>query len=237
MTNFEEVMSKHYNYWLNPPAGGQACLPAGRYTEIYQMSTNKKGLVYVFSGEGKGKTSAALGIAIRSLAHNQKVVWISWYKDTSWPIGEIRLSEMLIKKYRDRLMMYWIGKGFYLKDNKTKRVGESGVVYDFDTPVGHKIAAESGLKLANDVLAGKIPHRGSSPDLLVLDEILVAVEDKLLSKKDIVELISKRGMINMVLTGRGETDWLKERVDLISEINKVKHPFDLGKLAVSGLDF
>lgn len=152
-------------------------------------------------------------------------------------MGEIKLPEMLTKKYKDKLTMYWIGKGFYLKDNKTKRVGESGTVYDFDTPEGHKIAAESGLKLAGDILAGRIPHGGNLPDLLVLDEILVAVTDKLLFKKDIIKLISKRGMTNVILTGRGETDWLKERVDLISEINKVKHPFDLGKLAVSGLDF
>ena len=59
------------------------------------MSTNKKGLVYVISGEGKGKTSAALGMVVRSLAHGRRVVWISWYKDNSWPIGEIRLPEML----------------------------------------------------------------------------------------------------------------------------------------------
>ena len=112
-----------------------------------------------------------------------------------------------------------------------------GKVFDFDTPVGHKIAAESGIKLVDDVLAGKIPQWGRPPDLLVLDEILVTVKDKLLFKKDIIKLISKRGGTNIVLTGRGETEWLKDCVDLISEINKVKHQFDLGRLAVAGLDF
>ncbi len=175
-------------------------------------------------------------MVVRSLAHGRRVVWISWYKDTSWPIGEIRLPEMLTKKYKDNLLMYWIGKGFYFKDSKMKEVGRAKV-FDFDTPVGHKIAAESGLKLANDVLEGKIPQWGSAPDLLVLDEILVAVKDGLLFKKDIMKLISKRRMTNVILTGRGEVDWLKGRVDLISEINKVKHPFDLGTLAVVGLDF
>jgi len=218
------------------------------------MSTNKKGLVYVFSGEGKGKTSAALGMVVRSLVHGRRVVWISWYKDTSWPVGEIRLPEILTKKYKDRLMMYWVGKGFYFKNSRTSGEARSrfarqklknskmrevarAKVFDFDTPVGHKIAAESGLKLANDVLAGKIPLWGNLPDLLVLDEILVAVKDKLLLKKNITKLISKRGRTNLVLTGRGETDWLRERVDLISEVNKVKHPFDSGTLAVAGLDF
>lgn len=200
------------------------------------MSTNKKGLVYVISGEGKGKTSAALGMVVRSLAHGRRVVWISWYKDNSWPIGEIRLPEMLTKEYKDRLMMYWIGKGFYIKNSKMREVAR-GKVFDFDTPVGHKIAAESGIKLVDDVLAGKIPQWGRPPDLLVLDEILVTVKDKLLFKKDIIKLISRRGGTNIVLTGRGETEWLKDCVDLISEINKVKHQFDLGRLAVAGLDF
>lgn len=208
------------------------------------MDTNKKGLVYVFSGEGKGKTSAALGIVLRSLGHNQRVVWISWYKDTSWPIGEIRLPKILSKKYKDRLRMYWVGRGFYIKNSRTQELKNSRVrevwrarVFDFDTPVGHKIAAVSGLKLANDILARKIPQWGGPPDLLVLDEILVAVKDKLLFKKDIIKLISKRGGTNVVLTGRGRMEWLSQKVDLISEINKVKHPFDLGKLAVAGLDF
>lgn len=208
------------------------------------MSTNEIGLVYVFSGEGKGKTSAALGIVLRSLAHDQRVVWISWYKDISWPIGEVRLPVMLSKKYKDRLMMYWVGRGFYIKNSKTQKLENSKMrevgrakIFDFDTPVGHKIAAESGLKLADDVLERKIPQWGSPPDLLVLDEILVAVKDKLLFKKDIIKLISKRRGTNIVLTGRGETERLSRKVDLISVINKVKHPFDLEKLAVAGLDF
>ncbi len=208
------------------------------------MSTNKNGLVYVFSGEGKGKTSAALGMVVRSLAHGRRVVWISWYKDNSWPIGEIRLPEMLTKEYKDRLMMYWVGRGFYVKNSKTQKLENPKMrragrakIFDFDTPVGHKIAAESGIKLADDVLAEKIPQWGSAPDLLVLDEILVAVKDRLLFKKDIIKLISRRRMTNVILTGRGEVDWLKARVDLISEINKVKHQFDLGRLAVAGLDF
>lgn len=208
------------------------------------MSTNRKGLVYVFSGEGKGKTSAALGMVIRSLAHNRRVVWISWYKDTSWPIGEIGLPKMLTKKYQDGLVMYWIGKGFYFKNPRTQELKNSRVrevgrakIFDFDTPVGHKVAAESGLKLANDVLSGKIPRRGSSANLLVLDEILVAVHDKLLFKKDIIRLISNRGTTNVVLTGRGEVAWLEKSVDLVSQINKVKHPLDLGILAIPGLDF
>ncbi len=185
-------------------------------------------------------------MVVRSLAHGRRVVWISWYKDTSWPIGEIRFPGMLTKKYKDRLKMYWVGRGFYLANGELrttneKRYKQVGVinskVFDFDTPVGHKIAAESGIKLADDVLSGKIPQWGSGPDLLILDEVLVAVGDGLLFKKDIIKLISKRGMTNVILTGRGKTDWLKGRVDLISEINKVKHPFDLGKLAVAGLDF
>ncbi len=201
------------------------------------MRTNNSGLVYVFTGNGKGKTSAALGMVVRSLGHNQKVAWVSWYKTRQWPIGEVRLPEMLSAMFRKRIKMYWVGKGFYLLDSKKKKVGRTGTVYDFDTPEGHKFAAESGLKLAKDLLTAEIPTGGTKIDLLVLDEVLVAVEDRLLSKKDIIGLIKLRGKTNIVLTGRGKVGWLTEKVDLVSEIQKVKHPYDKGLLAVPGMDF
>lgn len=193
-------------------------------------------MVYVFTGNGKGKTSAAIGCALRSLAHNLTVTWISWYKNTDWPIGEVQLPVMLLPKYRKNLEMYWMGKGFYLRNSKTKKVNQSRV-HDFDTQEGHKKAAESGLNLAKDILNKKIPRGGTSLNLLILDEILVAVADGLLQQKDIVELIKLRNKTNIILTGRGEIGWLTDSVDLISIIDNSKHPYDRGIMALPGLDF
>lgn len=58
-------------------------------------SRSGKGLIYIFTGEGKGKTSAALGVALRSLCIDKKVAWISWYKQSSWPISELNWSKFM----------------------------------------------------------------------------------------------------------------------------------------------
>ncbi|HSV95248.1 MAG TPA: cob(I)yrinic acid a,c-diamide adenosyltransferase [Spirochaetia bacterium] len=180
----------------------------------------KEGLVYVFEGYGKGKTSAALGVTVRMLLNKKKVVWISWYKEKSWKISEMKLP----KTFQNDLKMYWIGKGFY------------GGPIDHDTPDGHKNAAISGILLAKSVLFGK-EGTGGMVDLLVLDEVLRAVNDRLLTIEDVLEIVKMRDKTHVVLTGHDCPREIKEIADLVTEMKKIKHPYDKGVLAVSGLDF
>jgi len=174
----------------------------------------KKGMIYVFTGEGKGKTSAALGVAVRAVCNGMKVGWMSWYKEESWPISEKNLPSRLDL---EGLEMYFIGKGFYKLPT------------DHVTEKEHKKAAEDGLKLAEKLI--------KRVDVLILDEINNAISDGLVEKNKVMDLLKKRGKIHVILTGRGASRSVLEVADLVTECKKIKHPFDKGVKAVKGLDF
>lgn len=186
----------------------------------------EKGLIYIFSGEGKGKTSGALGVSLRMLLIDKKVVWISWFKNKKWPISEVRLERIFPKSLR----MYWTGSGFYIK-GKRKARANTVWVHDTENENNHIEAAKAGLEIANKVLDEGVT------DLLVLDESIQAIKDGLIDESEILELIKKRGSTNIILTGRGVTAKLIKRADLVTEMKKIKHFYDSGGLAVKGLDY
>lgn len=184
-----------------------------------------KGLIYVFTGEGKGKTSAALGVATRSLLNGEQVVWVAFYKQASWGLSEAKLKDKF-----PNLEMYFAGKGFKI-GRKIVPVGNKGhVVVDTASEEEHRQAAESGLELAANSMQEK-------PFLLVMDEVVNAVSEGLLREEDILQVIEKRGDVHIVLTGRGATKGIIKASDLVTECRKIKHPYDRGELAVKGLDF
>lgn len=183
------------------------------------------GLVYVFTGEGKGKTSAALGVATRSLLLGEKVSWVAFYKQESWGLAEAKLRDKF-----PNLEMSFTGKGFNI-GKKTAPVGNKGhVVVDTASQDEHKKAAEKGLEVVRQKLLTK-------PFLLVMDEILNAVSEGLLGEDRVMEVVKMRGETHVVLTGRGASEALIDTADLVTECRKIKHPYDVGKLAVYGLDF
>jgi len=171
---------------------------------------SKLGLVYVFTGDGKGKTSAALGVAVRAASNGMRVGWVSWYKEKKWPISEMKLKLKNLK-------MYWLGEGFFRLPT------------DHASPKDHKDAAQNALKQAEKLLP--------KVDVLVLDEVNNAVKDKLINLNDLMDLISKRGKTHLILTGRGATRRVLVGADLVTECKKIKHPFDKGLKAVKGLDY
>lgn len=185
------------------------------------------GLVYVFTGEGKGKTSAALGVATRSLLLGERVVWVAFYKQESWGLAEAKLKEKF-----SNLDMKFVGKGFRI-GKKTAPVGNKGhVVVDTASEDEHRMAAEQGLELVQEKLEGTEPCF-----LLVMDEVLNAVSEGLLESKQVMEVLKKRGNTHVVLTGRGASKEIVEAADLVTECKKIKHPYDMGMLAVHGLDY
>lgn len=181
-------------------------------------------MIYCFTGDGKGKTSAALGIVVRSLLIDKKVLWVSWYKSNTWDISE----KKLVEKFPDNLTMVWAGKGFFLKDKKSVVVNNS-TIHDFDTPQGHRKSAEDAL--------GIIKSTGGGYDLIVMDEILNAVDDGLIREEELGVTLNFLNKSHVVLTGRGVTAEMIKICDLVTEVKKIKHPFDKGLLAVKGLDF
>lgn len=186
----------------------------------------------MFVGDGKGKTSAALGVALRMLLIEKRVIWISWFKSEEWQISEMKA----ISKFPDSLEMYWMGAGFFIDEGKDKndtvvKKTKVGYVHDRHANSVHISRAKEGVSLAKEILEeGKV-------DLLVLDEIVRAVSDGLISDRDVIDIIKNRKNTHIVMTGHDRNEVLEKYIDLITEMKKIKHPYDVGRIAERGLDF
>ncbi|OIP79860.1 cob(I)yrinic acid a,c-diamide adenosyltransferase [Candidatus Peregrinibacteria bacterium CG22_combo_CG10-13_8_21_14_all_44_10] len=170
--------------------------------------------ILVLTGNGKGKTTSAFGTAIRALGHNRRVLIIQFMKEL--PTGELTF----LSKLRDpNLRTHQAGVGFH------KIRGEHA------TEDEHKATMQKGLNLLENEL---VNH---SPNLVVLDEVNVACELKLLDSQKILEIIEKNPKISFILTGRDAPQEFIEIADLITDMQEVRHPFQSGKLAQEGIDF
>ncbi|MEM2141145.1 MAG: cob(I)yrinic acid a,c-diamide adenosyltransferase [Nitrososphaera sp.] len=174
-----------------------------------------RGLVIVYTGKGKGKTTAALGIVLRAVGHGYKVGMIQFIKG-EWYYGELTSSKRLEPEFE----MIAAGKGF---------VG----IIDDDHPIeDHQDAAKQALSIAREKLAS------GAYDVLILDEINYAVKLNLLSEQDVLDLIKSRPQkTTIVLTGNYAPESVLQVADLITEMREVKHPYQSGIKAKKGIDF
>lgn len=193
------------------------------------------GLIYIFTGEGKGKTSAALGVALRSFASGLSVAWVAWYKQSGWGISEFNLPQILNSH---RFQIFALGKGFHIPSKKATHLDQnlkaaplaSGAkALDTASEAEHQQAAKAALKKAHSLI--------NQVDLLILDEVNNALHDGLINLQDLKHLLEKRGSTHLILTGRDAHAEIIKAADLVTDMKKVKHPYDQGKLAVKGLDF
>lgn len=175
----------------------------------------QRGLIIVFTGEGKGKTSAAMGIALRASGHKMYVSVIQFIK-SGQATGESRAAERLAPEVE----FLSLGKGFVSGPNGAKSLNE------------HKKAAETALARARQrVSAG-------SWDVVVLDEINNAVSLGLLDIAGVLDLVrSKPARLHLVLTGRDAHPDLIAVADLVTEMRQIKHPYERGVPAQRGIDF
>lgn len=188
---------------------------------MFENFEQKESVIVVYTGEGKGKTSAALGLVARALGNRWNVAFIQFIK--YWGVGEHVFLHDIMSLYKDQLYFYKGGKGFY----------EAGDLSAQDiTPVQHKEAAEETFQEAlNAATDGK--H-----DLVVCDEINNAVHDGLLDKSYLLRLIEERSpKTSLCFTGRNFPMELLDNVDIATDMTKVKHHFDDQFLANPGIDF
>lgn len=176
----------------------------------------QKGLVVVFTGEGKGKTSAALGIALRACGHKQYVSMVQFIKSPGNNTGEALMAERLAPHFEFASS----GKGFVLGPNGRVSLAE------------HKKAAQEALELARrKMLAG-------SWDVLILDEINNAVKLGLIDLAEVLELVKSKPLkLHLILTGRDAHPDLISLADMVTEMRSVKHPYENGVPAQKGIDF
>ena len=174
----------------------------------------KPGLVLINTGNGKGKTTAALGVALRHAGYGRKVLVLQFIKGT-WHYGELEALKLI-----PDITLVRSGAGFYriLDDKYPEEV--------------HRKAAAEGLALA------RLAVSSGEYTLVVLDEIIYAIGEGLLALADVVSLLAlRRPEVSVILTGRDAPPELVELADTVTEMREIKHPFQQGVLALKGIDY
>src|SRR5579871_904979 len=172
----------------------------------------KPGLVLINTGDGKGKTTAALGVALRHAGYGRPVLVLQFIKGT-WHYGELESLKRI-----PEITLVRAGAGFYkiLDDHFPEEV--------------HKKAAADGLALARQAVSS------GEYSLVVLDEIIYAIDEGLLALDEVVAMLAlRRPEVSVILTGRHAPQALIDLADTVTEMREVKHPFREGILALKGI--
>jgi cob(I)alamin adenosyltransferase len=179
------------------------------------MPDTKRGLIIVHTGPGKGKTTAALGIAFRAVGQGLKVLMVQFIKG-SWHYGELDAAKMLGDARFEILPM---GRGF--------------------VKVGAEKPDPEDVRLVEEAwqfAAGKI--KGGDYEMVILDEINYAINYKMLDPEGVVEVLrQKPEMLHVILTGRNAHPAIVECADLVTEMREVKHPYQKGVMAQRGIEY
>ena len=180
------------------------------------------GQIHIYIGNGKGKTTAAVGLAARAAGAGKKVLFCQFVKAASarasgeWPLS----SEISVLKSVKNISVKVLGKGFV------------GILGDSKKRVEHVKAAKKGFEWLKEQILGK------RFQVIVADELVSAIELKLLSEKEVAILFSlKKNFEALVLTGHKKYNALIEAADMVTEMKMFKHPYYKGTIAQRGIDF
>jgi cob(I)alamin adenosyltransferase len=176
------------------------------------MNRMKKGFIQVYTGNGKGKTTAAIGQVIRASGHGFKTCFIQFMKD--YPYGEI----IALEQYKDSITLL--------------RFGNDNFVFKKQAPSENDLdSAERGMQAAGEAItSGKY-------DIVVLDELCVAIYFKLLSTEKVLEWIDRKpDGLELIITGRYCPQPIINRADLVTEMKEVKHYYSRNIKARKGIE-
>ncbi len=175
----------------------------------------ERGLILVYTGDGKGKTTAALGLCVRAVGHGRKIRIIQFIK-SDWPYGE----REGLKRLGPDVQCDSLGLGCI------------GILGDDKPWEEHQTAARKAFEIAREAIIS------GTYDIVILDEINVAMDLKLLSPDMVMGLLrTKPPQVHLVLTGRGAPPEILEMADLVTEMKEIKHPYRQGQPARKGIDF
>ncbi|OGG18489.1 hypothetical protein A2721_01735 [Candidatus Gottesmanbacteria bacterium RIFCSPHIGHO2_01_FULL_47_48] len=175
-------------------------------------------MLIIYTGTGKGKTTAAFGLALRASGYGQKVCILQFVKEESWPEG----ARVAIRKHLKNITIKALGSGFV------------GIMGDQKPLEEHQQSAAIALKEAEKAI------RSKKYNLIILDELLGSLHGGLLNDSDVQNLLltaNRYPLTALVLTGRHAPQWLIDKADLVTEMKEVKHPFQKGLQAKKGIDF
>ncbi|MDW7772048.1 MAG: cob(I)yrinic acid a,c-diamide adenosyltransferase [Desulfobulbaceae bacterium] len=177
-------------------------------------NTNDRGngLLMLFTGNGKGKTTAALGQAFRAIGHGFKVCMIQFIKG-NWKYGELGSA----RQFSGLLDVHVMGRGFTWTSD------------DLDKDIA---AAREAWNFARQVIREDRHH------IVILDELTYLINYNMIDEQDVIDTLKSRpaGM-HIVITGRGASQKLIDAVDLVTEMVDVKHPYEYGVQAQKGIEF
>jgi len=173
------------------------------------VEKDSKGLVHVYTGDGKGKTTAALGLAMRAVGQGMKVAFIQFLKGL--PCGELFFAQ----QYKPfEIVQISVGDSFKKSKEQLSQEARQTLAY-----------AEQ------EIVSGKY-------DLVILDEIFIAINQGLITVKQVLDLLdAKPGSVELVLTGRKAPPEIVQRADLVTEMLLIKHPFTGGTSARRGIEY
>lgn len=173
----------------------------------------EKGLILVFTGQGKGKTTAGLGLVLRTLGHRERVAIVQFIKG-GWEPGEARA----LKAFGDQVSWHALGEGFTWETQDRER-DQQLVEAAWETALGYL--------------------RDSSVKLVLLDELNVALKLGYISAETVIAGLNERpALTHVAVTGRGAPEALVARADLVTEMTLVHHPFrEQGVKAQAGIEF
>ncbi|MFR9565333.1 MAG: cob(I)yrinic acid a,c-diamide adenosyltransferase [Rikenellaceae bacterium] len=172
------------------------------------------GLIHIYTGDGKGKTTSAIGLATRALGGGLKVCYCSFHKRPE-RYGYTEMDSL--RKLGARVENF--AKGHPHLDRSLD-------------PVVIKRETEEALDQIAEVI------KGGDYQLLIMDEVLISVRDNYISEQQLLQFIdTKPEGLELVLTGRGATQAVMDRADYVSNIQKVKHPYDSGIMSRKGIEF
>jgi cob(I)alamin adenosyltransferase len=178
----------------------------------------EKGLVQIYTGHGKGKTTAAFGLALRAAGQGNKVLIYQFLKPASLDIGErFAIQSGAVRIRIETLDVPWDMSGSLDDDKAVAKI---------------QSAISDALKRITQTAEKK------KYDMLILDEIVFCLSEGLAKFQDVKNLIEKRhSAVEIILTGRGATAELIELADLVTEMKNIKHPFDKGIPARKGIEY
>ncbi|MCR3921411.1 MAG: cob(I)yrinic acid a,c-diamide adenosyltransferase [Firmicutes bacterium] len=175
--------------------------------------TDRQGIVMVYTGNGKGKTTSALGLALRASGHGEKIMMVQFRKSDP-TYGEIQA----IRKFLPTMTV--------VQSERSRFRGKGG----FDP--------EDFADAANVFGIGRDALLSGEYDLVIFDEINFAIYNDFVTVTDVLEMLKARPKhVNVVLTGRYAADAIMEAADLVSEVRAVKHHFEAGIKAQQGVEF
>jgi cob(I)alamin adenosyltransferase len=179
------------------------------------MNRLEKGYVQVYTGNGKGKTTAAIGQGVRSAGNGLRVYMLQFLKTD--PTGELEIAKLIGDRFQ--IFRFESVRGFFWTLSDEEKEVLKGEV-------------DKEYKFAMEVV------ENSRCDVFILDEIMGVLSNKLLTEEQVIELIDKKpSNMEMILTGRNVPDSIKERADLVTEMKEIKHYMHKGVYSREGIEY